>query len=84
MYNAACTLCDCIVKYAPAIGMCTLDMEEMLSRDEVYKRSLYGDESAKCDKMDVDEVFIPESECYHVVYIMQGNTQGQRTQAESV
>ena len=73
-----------VEKYAPAVGMCTLDMEEMLSRDEVYKCSWYGDESAECDKMDVDEVFIPESQCYHVVSIMQGNTQGQCTQAESV
>ena len=37
--NAASVLCDCIVEYAPAIGMYTLDMEEMLSRDEVYKLS---------------------------------------------
>ena len=71
--NAACVLCNCIVEYAPAIGMYTLDMEEMFSRDEVYKLSWHGDQRADCTKMDAEEIFIPESQYYHVASIIQGN-----------
>jgi hypothetical protein len=67
-----------VVKYAAAIGKCTLDMEEVLSREEVYKHSWLGaDGECVIQKMDVEEVFIPESQYYHVVSIMQGDIQGQ-------
>ena len=65
--------CVIVVKYAAAVGKCTLDMEELLSRDEVYKYSWFLDgDDGECEKMDVEEVFIPESQCYHVVSIVQG------------
>lgn len=53
--------------------MYTLDMEEMFSRDEVYKLSWHGDQRADCTKMDAEEIFIPESQYYHVASIIQGN-----------
>ena len=39
-----------------------LDMEEVLSRDEVYRQSWFLDKnSTDSEKMDVKEVFIPKA-----------------------
>ena len=73
-----------VVKYAAAVGKCTLDMEELLSRDEVYRHSWFLDNDSECEKMDVEEVFIPESQCYHVVSIIQGLNIAISTSAQSL
>lgn len=46
-------------------------MEEVLSRDEVYRQSWFLDKNnTDSEKMDVEEVFIPKSQCYHVISII--------------
>ena len=55
------------MRYAPAIGDSSLDLEEFFSREEVYEDSGHDPNT-----IDEDDPYIPESDYYRVVSIIQG------------
>ena len=63
-------VCTCAVRYAAAIGEYSLDMAQEYSRIEAYKESYRENGGTK--KMDAEYVYIPETDCFNVVSIVQG------------
>ena len=59
------------VEYAAAIGKYQLDMSETFLRERAYSLAWDFDDKAE-HLIDEEEVFIPESVCYHVVLIERG------------
>ena len=55
------------VRYAPAVGDSCLDLQEFFSREEAYE-----DSGRDPNELDEDGPYIPESDYYHVVSIIQG------------
>ena len=53
-------------RYAPAIGDSCLDLQGFVSREA------YEDSGRDPNKMDEDGLYIPETDYYHVVSIIQG------------